>query len=178
MPFDKEGNWRPNPKQEVFLALPDTIKEALLGGGAQSGKSEVLLAYPLVRKWYLMSRFKQVFQRRTYPELKNEIVPRSREFYPKFGATFNKTDMCWTFPREDQYGARERGTNSGAMILGHCENEVDVHNYDTMEINLFTPDELTSMTEWIYVYIAFTRVRTPSSNLPAIVRAGGMPGNI
>lgn len=179
MPFDKEGNWRANPKQEQFLALPLTIKEALLGGGAQSGKSEVLLIYSLVRQWYKNPRFKQVFMRRTFPELRNEIIPRSREFYPKFGATFNKTDMCWTFPREDQYGAREM-TNDGAMIfLGHCETEDDVHKYDTMEINLFTPDELTSMTEWIYLYIGFERVRAPKdSGLPAIIRAAAMPGGI
>ena len=179
MPFDKNGDWRPNPKQEIFLALSDTIKEALLGGGAQSGKSEVLLIYSLVRKWYLNSRFKQVFMRRTFPELRNEIIPRSREFYPKFGATFNKTDMCWTFPREDQYGGRGL-SNDGAMIfLGHCETEEDVHKYDTMEINLFTPDELTSMTEWIYLYIGFERVRAPiGSGLPAVIRAAGMPGGI
>ena len=179
MPFDKEGNWRPNPKQEAFLALPISIKEAFMGGGAQSGKSEVLLVYPLVRKWYLNPRFKQVFLRRTFPELKNEIVPRSREFYLKFGATFNKMDMCWTFPRPDQYGARSM-TNDGAMILlGHCETDDDVHKYDSMEINLFTPDELTSMTEWIYLYIGFERVRAPAgSDLPAIIRAAGMPGGI
>jgi len=179
MPFDKDGNWRANPKQEIFLALPITIKEALLGGGAQSGKSEVLLIYPLVRQWYKNPRFKQVFMRRTFPELRNEIIPRSREFYNKFGATFNKTDMCWTFPREDQYGGTGM-TNDGAMIfLGHCETEDDVHKYDTMEINLFTPDELTSMTEWIYLYIGFERVRAPkNSDLPAVIRAAAMPGGI
>jgi hypothetical protein len=47
-----------------------------------------------------------------------------------------------------------------------------------MEINLFTPDELTSFTEWIYLYIAFTRVRTSVPELPEIVRGAGMPGGI
>lgn len=178
MPFDKEGTWKPNRgPQEQFLALPTTIKEAFYGGGAGSGKSELLLVYPLVRKWYRNPKFKQVFMRRTYPELRNEILPRSREFYPKFGATFNKSDMMWTFPREDQYGSGY--TAGGAIImLGHCETEEDVRKYDTMEINLYTPDELTSFTEFIYLYIGFTRVRSSDPDLPAVIRAAGMPGGI
>jgi hypothetical protein len=107
-----------------------------------------------------------VFLRRTFPELRNEIVPRTKELYSKFGATFNKTEMIWTFP-------------SGAIImLGHCENEDDAHKYDSMEINLFTPDEITSFTEYMYLYIGFTRVRTNSPDLPAIIRTAGMPGGI
>jgi len=177
MAFDK-GFWKPNPKQEIFLALPTTIKEAFYAGGAGSGKSDVLLVYALVRKWYQNSRFKQVFMRRTYPELKNEIIPRSRDIFLKFGATFNKSDMAWTFPREDQFGGTGL-TNLGAIIfLGHCEHEDDVHKYDSMEINLYTPDELTSHTEFIYLYIGFTRVRTSDPTLPAIIRAAGMPGGV
>lgn len=171
------NKWEPNVKQAPFLALPDTIREAFYGGGAGSGKSDVLLVYPLARKWYKNPRFKQVFMRRTHAELKKEIVPRSRELYLRFGATFNHSDMVWTFPREDQFGSGAR--NNGAVIyLGHCEHDNDVHIYDSMEINLFTPDELTSYTEWIYTYISFTRVRTSDSELPAIIRAAGMPGGI
>jgi len=117
--------------------------------------------------------------RRTFPELRNEIIPRSQQLYPKFGATLNKSDMCWTFPREDQFGARERGINDGARIfLGQCEDENDVHKYDSMEINLYTPDEITSYTEYIYLYIGFTRTRTSNVDLPAIIRTAGMPGGI
>lgn len=172
------NEWKPEPKQELFLSIPTTIKEAFYGGGAGSGKSDVLLLYGIVHRWHENPYFKQVFMRRTYPELRNEIIPRSRELYRKFGATLNKTEMCWTFPRPDQYGGTG-GSNAGSMIfLGHCENEDDVHNYDTMQINLFTPDELTSITEWIYLYIGFQRVRSPVPELPAIIRAAGMPGGI
>lgn len=176
MAFNKK-EWRPNPKQALFLSLPNTIKEAILGGGAGTGKSDTLLIYPLVHKWHENPRFKQVFMRRTFPELRNEIVPRSRELYLKFGATFNKSDMAWTFPRLDQYGSG--AVNNGAVILlGHCEDESDVSKYDSMEINLFTPDELTSYTEYIYTYIGFTRVRTSDPTLPAIIRGAAMCGGI
>ena len=176
MAFDK-GFWKPNRKQEEFLSLPTTIFEGLYGGGNASGKSDVLLIYGLINKWHENPKFKQVFMRRTYPELRNEIVPRSREIYPKFGATFNKTDITWTFPRPDELGGT--GARTGALIfLAHCEEEDDAHKYDSMEINLFTPDELTTFTEYIYLYIGFTRVRTSDPALPAIIRAAGMPGGI
>lgn len=173
----RDNQWKPSPKQAQFLSLPLNIKEALYGGGAGSGKSDVLLAYNLVHGWYRNPKFKQVFMRRTFPELRAEIVPRSREFYLMFGAKLNKTEMTWTFPREDQYGSGAEP--NGAMIfLGHCENEDDVHKYDSMEINLFTPDELTTYTEWIYQYIGFQRTRTSDPTLPAMIRAAGMPGGI
>ena len=141
--------WKPNSKQAKFLSIPFTVKEALFGGGAGSGKSDVLLMYGIAHRFHENPRFKQVFLRRTYKDLKKEIVPRSEEIYPKFGAKFNRTDLVWKFP-------------SGALIfLGHCEYEKDVHNYDSMEISLFTPDELTNCTEYIYLYIAFERNRAP-----------------
>jgi len=175
----QQGFWKPNKKQAEFLALPTTIKEGFYGGGAGSGKSDVLLVYGIVHRWHENPVFKQVFMRRTYPDLKKEIVGRTRELYSKFGATFNSTDMVWTFPREDQYGAGIRGNAGAQIFLGHCEQEKDVHNYDSMEISLFTPDELTNCTEYIYLYIGFERNRAPvGSGLPSIIRGAGMPGGI
>lgn len=160
------NEWKPSKKQEEFLSIPVSIREAAYLGGAGSGKSDLLLMYGIVHRYHEHPKFKQVFLRRTFPELRNEIVPRAKEIYGKFGATFNKTEMIFTFP-------------SGALIfLGHCENETDVSKYDSMEINLFTPDEITSFTEYMYLYIGFTRVRTNAPELPAIIRTAGMPGGI
>ena len=137
MAFTK-GEWRPTRKQEIFLSLPLSIKEAKYGGGAGSAKTDVLLIYALAHNWHTHPGFKQVFMRRTFPELRNEVIPRSRQLYSKFGATLNKSDMAWTFPAPDQMGGRGL-SNAGAMIfLGQCEDENDVHKYDSMEINLFT----------------------------------------
>ncbi|MEM3038636.1 MAG: terminase family protein [Thermoplasmata archaeon] len=179
MPFNKNNEWRPSKKQEEFLALPTTIREAAYLGGNGSGKSEVLLVYALAHRWHENPRFKQVFMRRTYPELRNEIIPRSHEFYRPFGAKFNKDEMMWIFPRPDQYGSG-RTPDGGRIYFGHCETEEDVHKYDTMEINLLTMDELTSFTEFQYLYLAFERVRRSilDDSLPAIVRCAGTPGGI
>jgi hypothetical protein len=143
--FD-QGFWKPNPKQEQFLAIPVTVKEALYGGGAGSGKSDVLLIYGVVHRWHEHPLFKQVFMRRTHKDLKKEIVGRSRELYSKYGATYNGTDMIWTFPRPDQIGSGWMGNAGAQIFLGHCEHEKNVHDYDSMEISLFTPDELTNST--------------------------------
>lgn len=170
--------WKPNPKQANFLSIPWTIKEAFYGGGAGSGKSDVLLMYGIVHKLHENPRYKQVLMRRTMPELKKELVPRSREYYSQFGASYNATDGVWTFPRPDQYGSGMR--NAGAMIfLAQCENEKDVHNFDSMEISVYSPDEVTSLTEYIYLYLGFERGRAPKdSGLPSVIRGAGMPGGI
>lgn len=178
MPFNDKGEWAPNnPKQIDFLKIPVTVKEAMLGGGAGSGKSELLLMYGVVNNWHVEPGFKQLFLRRTYPELKREIIPRSGQMYRRLGGKFNKSDLIWQFPREDQYGSGFE-PEGGMIFFGHCENEDDVHNYDGMEINLCCFDELTSFTEFIYMYIGFTRVRTSNPKLPAIIRSSGMPGDI
>ena len=149
----------------------------MYGGGAGSAKTDVLLLYAICHGWHENPGFKQVFLRRTFPELRNEVIPRSRQIFSRFGASLNKSDMAWTFPAPGQAGSGFN--NAGAMIfLGQCENEDDVHKYDSMEINLFTPDELTSETEFIYLYLGFTRVRTSDPSLPAIIRAAGMPGGV
>lgn len=156
--------WRPSAKQSQFLSLPVTIKEAAYMGGAGSGKTDLLLLYGLIHRWHENPRFKQLFLRREYPEIRDEIIPRTRRFYQPLGAKLNQSSMTWTFPS----GAR--------IILGHCEDENDVHRYDSTEINLFTPDEITLLTEWQYLYIGFERVRTSDPTLPAIIRCCGMPG--
>ena len=159
--------WKPTEKQVKFLELPYDILEAFYAGAISAGKSDVLLLYPLVHRFYENSNFKGLFLRRTFPELKNEIIPRSRQFFNAVGGNYNKQDKCWTFP-------------SGALFFfGHCEDEEDVHNYDSMQPNYVAFDELTSFTEWQYLYITLQRVRAKvGSGLPAIVRSASNPGNI
>ncbi len=161
------NTWKPLTRpQEVFLGLPDDIKEAFFGGSAGPGKSECLMMYPIVRKFYEHPRFKALYLRRTYGELENEIIPRSRILYEALGAKLNESKMYWKFP-------------SGALIFfGHCEHSKDVHKYDSMEINLFLPDELESFLEEQYIYIGFQRTRSNIPELPAIIRGAGMPGGI
>ena len=162
------GNeWRPTRKQEAFLSLPYEIKEGFYAGALGAGKSDVLLLYPILHRFHENSEFKGLFLRRTFPELKNEIIPRSKKIFRKLGATYNQNEKLWTFP-------------SGALFFfGHCENEDDVHNYDSMQPNYVAFDELTSFTEWQYLYITLERNRSSKlSGLPAITRCASNPGNV
>jgi hypothetical protein len=170
VPFNSKGEWRPDGvKQEQFLALPETIKEAIIGGGVQTGKTELLLMYGVARRWHLNPQFKQVYMRRQLNQLRTEVVPRAKNIFGRMeGWKYNGSYYYWVYEP------------TGAMIfLAGCEYEDDVHNWDSTEITLFTPDELTSFTEWMYLYIGFERTRSPKgSGLPALIRGAAMPGDI
>lgn len=158
--------WKPHKRQEQFASLPDTIFEALYGGAAGGGKSELLLMLPVVRGWYKEPRFKGVIFRRTFPELESEIIVRSKDWYALAGGRYNEDKKRWTFP-------------SGAIIqFGHVEYESDVRKYDTAEYNYMAFDELTSFTQGQYIYLTRTRCRSSSSRLPALARSATNPGNI
>jgi len=173
--FDKQNvdrssltnrEWKPHKRQEQFASLPDTIFEALYGGAAGGGKSELLLMLPIIRGFYQEPRFKAIIFRRTFPELESEIIVRSRDWYSLAGGKYNEEKKRWQFP-------------SGALIqFGHVEYESDVRKYDTAEYNYMAFDELTSFTQGQYVYLSRTRCRSSSSRLPAIVRSATNPGNI
>lgn len=157
--------FKPFPRQEDFLRIPDTVFEALYGGAAGGGKSDCLLMLPIVRGFYKHPRFKGIIFRRTFPELEAELIVRSHDWYPHTGARYVSDKKRWVFP-------------SGAIMqFGHVEYEADVRKYDSAEYNYMAFDELTSFTEYQYTYLGITRTRS-SSDLPAIVRAGTNPGNI
>jgi hypothetical protein len=162
-----QRSWTPFKRQADFLSLPDSIFEALYGGAAGGGKTETLLILPISRKFFEHPRFKMLFLRRTFPELDREVIPRSKEFYNAAGFnTYNDQKKRWQHP-------------SGAIVqFGHCENPGDVAKYDTAEYNLIAFDELTSFLRSQYLYLAMSRCRSSSANLPAIVRSGTNPGNV
>ena len=164
--IESDRVWKPTARQADFLSLPDSIFEGLYGGAAGGGKSEALMMLPICRRFIDYPRFKGILFRRTYPELEKELIIRSHSYYKPAGGDYNDQKKRWKFP-------------SGAIIqFGYAEHESDVRKYDTTEYNYMGFDEVTSFTEFMYLYLAFTRVRSSDENLPAFVRSGTNPGNI
>jgi len=173
-----EKIWKPNHgKQELFLSLPDSIFEQFYGGAAGGGKSESLLMRPILRQWTDNNRFQGIILRRTYKELEESLIERSKRggmnkdgteipsFYD-FGAEYNEQKKKWRF------------ASGGTITFGHAEEESDIRKYDTSEYQYCAFDELTSFTEFQYKFMAFSRVRSIIPSIPALVCSGSNPGNI
>jgi hypothetical protein len=163
----EDRSWRPTPKQERFLQVPFDVDEGGYGGALMAGKSDVLMLMPLIYQFHENPKFKGLFLRRTFPELEQEIIPRSQEFYPSTGAVYNESKRRWLWPN----GARD--------IFGHLEHEKDVKKYDTGQFPLIRWDEATSFTGFQYEYLTIRRNRAPvGSGLPSFTRWGSNPGNV
>jgi hypothetical protein len=162
---DSEGkHWRPTPKQGKFIELPFEIDEAGYGGALGSGKTDLLMLLPLIYQLYEAPKFKGIMFRRTFPELEQEVIPRSREFYPSTGATYNEQKKRWNFP------------NGGYDRFGHLEHETDVKKYDGAQYNIIRWDEATAHTQYQYEYLVLRRNRSSYVGGPAFTRWGSNPG--
>lgn len=161
-----EKHWRPFPKQAKFIAIPDSVFEGFFAGSKGPGKTDTLVMLDVVRGFIEHPKFKSLMLRRNFPDLEQEVVGRQKEWYAPMGAVYNETKKRWTWP-------------SGAISQnGHADKEDDVRKYDSAEYNLIKWDEATHFIPFQYQYLSFTRCRSSSPDLPAIVRAGSNPGNI
>jgi len=158
--------WRPNPgRQEEFLSLPDDFFEAFYGGALGGGKTEGLVMLPITRGFHLNKHYNGIIFRRTFPQLEEHVIPKTREYYPLVGGKYNETKHIWYFPS----GATQR--------LGYIDSDADVYKHDGAAYNYIGWDELTHFTERMYTYLS-TRCRSAhkQTGLPTIMRSGSNPG--
>lgn len=163
MPPTNRLLWSPNPGPQTSF-LQSTAREVLYGGAVGGGKSDALIMLPLYR--IENGKHRCLMLRRTRPQLQ-EVIDRTLQIYPEVvpGAVWKEAESRWKFP-------------SGAIIqMGYAEHEKDILNFKTFEYDLICFDEVTSFTEWMYLFM-FLRNRTKSALLPPLMRAGTNPGDI
>lgn len=130
--------YHPHPKQEVFHRCK--ANEILYGGAAGGAKSHALRHEGL--DWCLRIPYLHVYLfRRTYPELEENHIIKSREEFPEGIGKYRDQKKRWEF-------------NNGSMLhFCHCQHENDVFQYHGAEIHLLLIDELTMFTEFMYDYL-------------------------
>jgi len=161
-----EREFNPTKKQNDFISIPWSVKEALYGGAAGAGKTEVVVWMPLIYQFHEHPLYKGIILRRNLKQLETELISRSKEIYPALGAVFNETKKKWTFP-------------SGAVqYFGGADKEDDIRKFDSDQYNLISYDEATHFTEFQYSYLVMSRLRSRCADLPAIARSGTNPGNV
>lgn len=144
---------RPNPgAQERFLQCG--ADEALFGGGLGAGKSLALLMCAAQDAGN--PKHRALLLRRTFPELRDSLLPESWTIYPAMGGTYaNKT---WRFP-------------SGATVdLRSMEHEKDKYNFQSAQYTFIGWDQLETFTQGQYEFM-WGRLRTPDPKLRPVMRA-------
>lgn len=124
----------PNPKQIEFFKVH--AKHIGYGGARGGGKS-----WAGRRKAVMLCMnydgVKGVLLRRTMPELRNNhIIPLQQELYGY--ATYKQDERSFLFP------------NGSRLMLGYCDNEGDLLQYQGQEFDFIIFEEATHFTEeWI-----------------------------
>lgn len=121
--------WQPQPGPQVaFLTCP--VYEICYGGARGGGKSDAALGHWMAHSDRYKSNAKGVFFRHTLPQL-DEIITRSKNLFPKLGATYKEQDKVWMMP------------GGGELKFRHLERESDADSYQGHSYSVIYFEEAT-----------------------------------
>lgn len=151
----------PNPKQVEFFKAQ--AKHIGYGGARGGGKS-----WAGRRKAVMLCMnydgLKGVLLRRTMPELRNNhIIPLRSELHGY--AKYQQDERCFIFP------------NGSRLMLGYCDNEGDLLQYQGQEFDFIIFEEATHFTEEWIKFIC-TSLRTTRTDFKPRVYYTTNPGGV
>jgi hypothetical protein len=156
--------WTAQPRQSLFLSK--RTDECLYGGSAGGGKSDALIIFAIWRRMrYPGSR--GIYFRRTYADLARggAAMDRMRELLNGIpGMHWDSQLHRWTFP------------NGSTQDFGYLQYEDDKYNYQSAQYEDVVFDELTQLSESVYLYL-ISRCRTTIPGMKPMIRAATNPGN-
>lgn len=184
--INKSINWSMQPRQLQFLKAcglgyavglapklePPAARIIMYGGSAGGGKTDSLLISALLSAITWPGCNVGYFRRR-YPDLEGPggAIMRSHELYNGL-AKYHGGNRRWIFPKP------KGGPNVQSVIqFCHCQNEDDVHNYNSQQFDILLIDESTQMTEFQLRYL-LTRNRATVGNLIPFCAMATNPGGV
>lgn len=148
-------------RQEAFINT--RADEVLFGGAAGGGKSygQLIDAFLYALKY---PKSKQLILRRTFAELEKSLIRTAMDVFPIDVYKYNAGKHLGQFP------------NGSIIDFGYCDNESDVHQYQSAEYDVIRFDELTTFSEDMYVYM-ISRLRG-ANDYPKQVKSSTNPGGV
>ncbi len=101
--------------------------------------------------------------RRTFQELRRDIVPRVLAYLPSALATYNATDNAFTF------------YNGSILRLGYCATDADVMHYLSAQFDMIIIDEASQLTGYQLMFLR-SRLRTTIPGLKCLMIFCTNPG--
>src|SRR5438552_14890047 len=118
--------WQPNSDPQRALCAC-SARTAMMSGGAGSGKTSALLAAAALQT--ANPKHRAVIFRRDYPSLRH-IISASYPLFLPLGATYNKAEHTWRFPR------------GSTIEFAHLEDETAMYQHAGKEYSFIGFEEL------------------------------------